>query len=203
MTGPKAVQVPSFSGYGGATIHLEIDHTEHQRRQADGIGPVTGYGFGGLSHLMALPEGIPVPLASLTKEQRTYVRRVPAAICTIHNGQVTRHAIRPCRVVMATVRAKSASTLALNSASRFTPFCARQVIIRRLTVRYQQREFDFDFYGIGLLLEHDDGTLETLVEPRPWRPKRHTPAGWWFAERAYTAYLEHTNHDARTQIQEA
>lgn len=182
-------QVPSFPGYTGATLHLDIDATEHARRQAAGIGPVTGHGFGGLDHLMALPDGIPVPLNTLTPAQRAYVKKAPAAICTIADGHVTRHAVRPCRIDLATVRAKYTGTGVLGSASRFAPFCARAVVIKRLWNRGEDFT-PFDFYGIGIFLERPDGGTTTLLEPRPWRPMRHTPAGWWFAERAYAAYLE-------------
>lgn len=185
------VQVPSFPGYRGATLHLAIDEAEHQRRQAAGIGPVTGYGFGGLDHLMALPAGLPVPLLRLTPAQRLYVLRAPAGICTVEDDEVTRHAIRPCRVTLATVRFATACKTALESASRFAPFCARRVVIQRRT-RWTETLAEFDFYGIGVSLEHSAGGLETLVDPAPWRPMRHTPAGWWFAERAYAAYLAHT-----------
>ncbi|MFJ2202410.1 hypothetical protein [Streptomyces violaceusniger] len=193
MTAASTVQVPSFSGYGGATLHLAIDPAEHERRQAAGIGPVTGHGFGGLDHLMALPAGLPVPVSELTEEQQKYVRQAPAAICTIDDGQVTRHAIRPCRVVLATVESPSAGKLALNSAGRFAPFCPRRVVIRRLPHRKHFNYLaDYDFYGVGVTLQHPDGTTEPVLDPAPWRPKRHTPAGWWFAERAYTEYLQHT-----------
>jgi len=186
------VQVPSFPGYSGATLHLTLDPAEHQRRQAAGIGPVTGYGFGGLDHLMALPAGLPVPVDTLTEEQQKYVRRAPAAICTIRGGQVTRHAIRPCRVTLATVESPSASKLALQTAGQFAPFCPRAVIIRRLPHRKHFNYLaDYDFYGVGVTLQHPDGTTEPVLDPRPWRPRRHTPAGWWFVERSYATYLEY------------
>ncbi|MDW8478455.1 hypothetical protein R3L02_42680 [Streptomyces scabiei] len=38
MTGP--VQVPSPRGYRAATLHLTIDHAEHTRRQAAGLGHI-------------------------------------------------------------------------------------------------------------------------------------------------------------------
>lgn len=189
------VQVPSFRGYNGATLTLAIDPTEHARRQAVGLQLATGHGFAGLDHLMALPEGLPVPLAALTDAQRAYVHAAPDSLCTVADGQVTRHVVRPCRVTLATVRFDTTYKTALDSASRFAPFCARQVIVKRLSKNAFARINDlaeFDFYGIGIILEKPDGSLETVVEPRPWIPKRHTPAGWWFAERAYTAYLEHT-----------
>ena len=186
-----AATVPSWSGYPDATLHLDLDDTEHQRRQAAGLGVVTGHGFGGLDVLMALPHGLPVPLAGLDDRQRAYVRRAPAGICTTADGHVVRHAIRPCRVALATVRAKSASLAAMESCGRFAPFCARQVIITRPpTLRNPERLLEFGFYGIGVILQHAGGELETLVEPRPWVPKRHTAAAWWFAERAYGQFLD-------------
>lgn len=191
--------VPSFHGYTGAQLTLDINQAEHQRRQAAGLGTATGHGFGGLDILMALPHGLPVPLADLTRHQRQYVRRAPAGICTVADGNVTRHAERPCRVVMATVRATSPSLGAMESASRFAPFCARQVIVTRPpSLRSPERALEYSFYGIGLLLEHSTGELETLVPPRPWRALRHTPAAWWFAERAYAQYLAQTAADPAT-----
>ncbi|MEV4975567.1 hypothetical protein [Streptomyces scopuliridis] len=190
------VQVPApRGGYSGATLHLDIDPTEHQRRQNAGIGTVTGHGFGGLDHLMALPAGLPVPVNTLTKAQQEYVRRAPAGILTVEDGQVTRHAIRPCRVTLATVRSKSATKRSLESASRFAPFCARTVVIERHHPHMNYNLLEFGFYGIGVVLERPDGTTETLITPRPWRPMRHTPAAWWFAENAYAAYLTHIRTD--------
>ncbi|MGW4270830.1 hypothetical protein ACWEGQ_00330 [Streptomyces seoulensis] len=193
------VSVPSFPSYSGATLHLAIDHAEHQRRQAADMGVVTGHGFGGLDHLMALPHGLPIALNSLNKYQRAYVQKAPAGICTIHNGHVTRHAVRPCRIVLATVHYAALYKMALNSASRFAPMCARRVIVKRLpkdAFDRIDRLAEFDFYGIGVSLEHEDGSLETVVEPRPWKPMRHTPAAWWFAERAYGTYLDQLKEEA-------
>jgi hypothetical protein len=195
------VAVPSFSGYSGATLHLTIDPTEHQRRQQAGMRLVTGHGFGGLDHLMALPAGLPVPLNTLDKHQRAYVRRAPAAICTTHDRHVTRHAVRPCRIDLATVHYDALYKMALDSASRFAPMCARQVVVKRLPKRPFDRIdkiCEFDFYGIGIVLENPDGSLETVLEPRPWRPMRHTPAAWYFAEQAYGSYLDHAHTPERT-----
>jgi hypothetical protein len=196
------VDVPSLTGgYTDATLTLAIDHAEHARRQAAGLRLVVGHGFGGLDHLMALPHGLPVPLTSLDKHQQAYVRRAPASICSIRDGHVTRHAVRPCRILMATVRYNTTYKLALDSASRFAPMCARRVIVKRLdkdAFHRINRLAEFDWYGIGVLLEHKDGELETVVEPRPWVAKRHTPAAWWFAEQAYGSYLENVHDTERT-----
>jgi hypothetical protein len=134
--------------------------------------------------------GLPVPLKSLSDQQRAYVRGAPAGICTVADGQVVRHVVRPCQVLLATVRSASASQLALDAAQRFTEFCARRVIITRVpSVSYPDKLLEFGYYGIGVSLQHPDGHLETLVEPRPWRMK-HSPTGWWFAETAYGRFLD-------------
>ncbi|GAA0896838.1 MULTISPECIES: hypothetical protein [Streptomyces violaceusniger group] len=182
--------VPSSAGFGVAELQLDIDDAEHDRRHAAGLGVATGHGFGGLDVLMALPHGLPVPLEALTDHQRAYIHRAPAGICTVTDGQVVRHVTRPCQVQLATVRAASASQLALNAAEKFTTFCARRVIITRTpSVNYPEKLLEFGYYGIGVSLQHPDGHLETLVAPRPWRPQRHTPEAWWFAETAYGQFL--------------
>ncbi|MGY1503745.1 hypothetical protein ACW4TU_45540 (plasmid) [Streptomyces sp. QTS52] len=139
---------------------------------------------------MALPHGLPVPLKALTDHQRAYVSRAPAGICTVTDDQVVRHVTRPCRVRLATVRAASASQLALDAADKFATICARRVIITRPpSVHFPEKLPEFGSYGIGVCLQHPGGELETLVEPRPWRVKRHSSEAWWFAETAYGHFL--------------
>ncbi|MGW4758454.1 hypothetical protein [Streptomyces chartreusis] len=191
--------VPATAGFGVAELHLDIDDAEHERRHAAGLGVATGHGFGGLDVLMALPHGLPVPLADLTDHQRAYIRRAPAGICTVTDGQVVRHVTRPCQVQLATVRAASASQLAWDAAEKFATFCARRVIITRApSVNWPEKLLEFGYYGIGVCLEHPDGRLETLVEPRLWRPKRHSPEAWWFAETAYGQFLAQQSSHAPT-----
>jgi hypothetical protein len=77
----------------------------------------------------------------------------------------------------------------LGRASGFAPFCARTLVIPRLPHRAGFLT-EADFWGIGITHRASDGSEETLVEPRPWRPMRHTPAGWRFVEQAYAEYLK-------------
>ena len=37
------------------------------------------------------------------------------------------------------------------------------------------------FYGIGVLVA-DSESVDLLLEPRPYTPRRHTPAAWCFTE---------------------
>ncbi|WP_328766032.1 hypothetical protein [Streptomyces sp. NBC_00286] len=191
--------VPAPAGFGVAELQLDIDDAEHERRRAAGLGVATGHGFGGLDVLMALPHGLPVPLEALTDHQRAYVSRGPAGICTVTGNQVVRHVTRPCRVRLATVRAASASQLALDAAEKFTALCARRVITTRApSVYFPEKLLEFGSCGIGVCLQHPDEELETLVEPRPWRVKRHSPEAWWFAETAYGQFLTQPSPPAPT-----
>jgi hypothetical protein len=189
--------VPASAGFGVAELQLDIDDAEHERRRAAGLGVATG--FGGLDVLMALPHGLPFPLPALTDHQRAYVSRIPAGICTVTGDQVVRHVTRPCQVRLATVRAASASQLTLDAADKFTTFCTRRVIITRApSVHFPEKLLEFGYYGTGVCLQHPDGHLETLVEPRPWRVKRHSPEAWWFAETAYGHFLTEQSPPAPT-----
>ena len=185
------VTVPSPHSYSGATLTLHIDETEHARRQQAGLGVAIGHGFAGLDTLMALPEGMPVPLDELTDRQRAYVHGAPVGVCAVAGGQVTRLAVRPCRVTMATVHCRRACTLCLNCASQFAPFSARHVVVERTPDPRTDADqlMDFAFYGVGVTVHAPGGEPEVWLEPRPPRPVRHTAASWWFAETAYGQYL--------------
>lgn len=188
MTGPVAV--PSFHGYSGATLHLTINPTEHARRQDAGLGPVTNWSI--LDTCMTLPHNEPLPWKGLTPRHQEDVHRAPAGVFQITDPRhqtVTRLLLRPCRIERATVRAATASATALGKVTSFAPMCERHLIITRRP-RMPETLIEFGYWGVGLYLDHG-GELETLVEPVPWRPRRHTPAGWRFTERAYASYLKH------------
>ncbi|MFE2219921.1 hypothetical protein ACFW93_49570 [Streptomyces canus] len=62
------------------------------------------------------------------------------------------------------------------------------IITRAPSVHCSEKLLEFGVYGIGICLQHPDGQLEALVEPRPRRMK-HSPTGWWFTETAYGQFL--------------
>jgi hypothetical protein len=187
VTGPATA--PSPRGYPAATLHLTIDPAEHARRQQAGLGHISDSHCALLDTLMALPPGIPVPIDHLTERQQKDVHRAPAGILDLTLGLVTRHAIRPCRVNLATVHA-TCTRASIGRASSYAPVSARAIV----TPTPPRRAYlltEADFWGIGVLLDHGSGELETLVAPAPWQPKRHTPAAWRFAEKAYASYHSH------------
>lgn len=193
----RTAQVPAPSGYSGATLHIALNHAEHQRRQDHALGAITDIDT--LTVFMALPHGEAVPWQSLTVHQQDTVRRLPHGTFRTATRRdqvdVYRLAIRPCRVLRATIRSATACQTALHKIEMFTPFCERVIIIRRRPA--METLIEIGFWGIGLFLDHD-GDLETLVAPEPYRPKRHTPAAWRFAEQAYASYLAHTHPSERT-----
>lgn len=188
MNGP--VKVPSPRGWPSATLHLTIDPAEHTRRQQAGLGHIRDSHCALLDTLMTLPPGIPVPVDGLTERQQTDVRRAPAGILDLTLGLVTRHAIRPCRVTLATTHG-TCTRDRIGRTSSYASVCARAIV----TPSPPRRDYlltEADYWGIGVLLDHGDGQLETLVAPAPWQPKRHTPAAWRFVEAAYASYLNHS-----------
>ena len=189
-----AVTFSRLPGYRGAELALDIDPAEHERRRPFRQRHIDSPDV--LDLLMALPVGEAVPYQNLTARQQDAVRRAPAGALDLgvpwaDDHMVARLAVRPCRVTMATIRSATACATALGSASRFAPFCTRQVIVRRRP-KLPETLIEYGFWGVGLLLDHGDGDLETLVAPTPWRPMRHTVAGWRFAETAYAAHLDAT-----------
>lgn len=188
MTGP--VLVPSPPGYRAATLHLTIDPAEHARRQAAGLEHIRDSHCALLDALMTLPPGMPIAYDDLTKRQQNAVRRAPSGILDVTLGIVTRYAMRPCRVDLATVHANCTRD-SIGRASSYAPVCTRAVV----TPTPPRRNYllsEADYWGIGVFLDHGNGELETLLPPEPWRPKRHTAAAWRFAEAAYASYLTHT-----------
>lgn len=98
------VAVPGFYGYTGATLHLHVDRTEHQRRQACGLGAISSPDV--IAVVMALPHAEPIPWQDLSRYQRHVVKRAPAGIFDVAKTgrtpqSVTRLAVLPCRIVRA------------------------------------------------------------------------------------------------------
>lgn len=173
------------SGAKDTVLHVGLDPVEHERRQLAGLGGIANWSV--LDLLMELPVGEPIPIGALAWDHRPLLRRLPAGVAEVTQTHVTRLAVRSCRVHRAVI-AGPATRRNLDRTSRFAPFCARTLLIPK-----SPRRADFlteaDFYGIGVAVEHQDGGHEVLVPERPWVPKRHTVAGWRFAEKAYQRAL--------------
>lgn len=183
--GPFVV-VPAPRGYGRAMLTVTLDPVEHERRRQAGLGGITSPEA--LDLLMQLPVGFSVPVGALAARDQRLLRKLPAgvvAIDSVHGrpARVTRLAVKPAVVDLAVVEGRlNAETL--GRATGFAPFCRRTVLV---PVRPPaERLAEADYWGVGVTLVRG-GEHEVLVEPAPWRPQRHTAAGWLFVERAYQA----------------
>lgn len=177
------VTVQAPRGYGAATLSVRVDLVEHERRQNASLGSINSPAV--LDLLMQLPVGLPVPVGVLQDRDRRFLCRLQPGIVERAGGEVTRLAVKPVMVELATVVGR-VNQRTIGLASGFAPFCSRAIVT---TARPSgARLAEADFWGIGVVLECD-GVRETLVEPEPWRPMRHTVPGWLFTEQVYRAIL--------------
>lgn len=164
-----------------ALVFYRFDATEHSRRRRAGMKALTG--IGPLETLLTLPVDMPVPLESLSAKDRAAVRRLPAGSADRDRREITRHAVRPLHVDLAVVTAEQPRR-GLEAATRFAPFCSRAVLLRRPAPRMDDFLNEASFYGVGVLVDSPCG-IEMVLEPRAYRPRRHTAAAWNFTEELY------------------
>lgn len=163
-------------------FHRSDRHEQQRRRHAvaarlDRLDP--------LQTLLHLPVGVPVEAEALPASVREGLQRLPHGAAEEDGQRVTRHAVRPLTVDLAVVRTSPSRWRAgLRQAARFAPFCARALYVGRLPDASEELLMEASFYGIGVLT-HGTGETEMLLEPRHYRPLRHTAAAWYFTEQLY------------------
>lgn len=179
----RAVAVPAPAGYGrGATLFVTVDQAEHQRRSAAGLGAITRIEH--LALLLGLPAWERTSIADLDLRDQDLLRRLPAGAVHVEGAprRVTRMAVRPVTVHLALLPG-TVSRVSIGRASAFAPFCARGVLAA-MPPRRPEALSEADFWGVGVAYRS-----EALVMPAPWRPMRHTAAGWLFVEQVYGQVL--------------
>ncbi|MEW2522821.1 hypothetical protein [Actinacidiphila alni] len=155
--------------------------SEWERRAAAGTPALTRPDT--LDLLMGLPVGEAVPVSALSAPEQRALKAMPKGVVVRKNGTVTRQAVQPLQVDLAVVPGRGwESAMAL--AERFTPFCARAVLVDRPLRRRGEAMLQADFYGIGLMAVVGN-ELDVLVPPRPFVKRRHSVAGWQFLEGLY------------------
>lgn len=164
-----------------ALICYQFDRREHARRRRAGAGAISSADV--LELLLGLPIAMPVPAASLTRRERAALKLAPRDAVSVCDGLVTRHALAPVAVELALVAACTWRD-GLEVAGRFTPFCARAVVLRRRPADLADVLLQAGFYGVGVIVV-DDQSTEVLVEPAPFQRLRFTAAGWRFLEEVY------------------
>lgn len=164
-----------------ALVFYRFDATEHARRQSDGMTALTG--MEALETLLGLPVDMPVLLDSLSAGDRAALRRLPAGSVHRDRREIARRAVRPLHVDLAVLTGQQPRR-ALEAAARFAPFCSRAVLLRRAAPRMDDFLNEASFSGVGVLLDSPSG-IDMVLQPRPYRPRRHTAAAWNFTEELY------------------
>lgn len=163
-------------------VFYRLDHAEHDRRTAAQAGWLDD--FRPLEVLMELPVGIEVPRSSLGPALRPEIRRLPKGSAAVDRVNVTRLAVRPLRVDLIVAHA-STFRRGLVAASRFAPFSRRAMLLERVPQGLDEKLFEANFYGVGVLAPDGNDDVRMLLEPDEWRAIRHTTAAWRFAEEVY------------------
>lgn len=164
-----------------ALICYQFDDGEHARRRREGGGAISSADV--LELLLGLPIAMPVPVASLTRRECVALRLAPCGAVSVCDGQLTRYAVAPVTVELALVAPRTWRE-GLTVAGRFTPFCARVMVLRRRPADLADVQLQAGFYGVGVIVVEDQSP-EVLVEPAPYQRLRFTAAGWRFLEDVY------------------
>lgn len=186
-------------GYHCDRLEFDLDHGEHQRRQACGLGAIPD--FRAINIMLELPGGHSLDYDGLSEmwrgEVRWLERRYPGALDVNRSGwnrtAVTRLASPILRPDLAIVEGKRYTKGHMNRAAHFAPQCRRAVVYSPAQAMkadsFQLAEHDF--CGVGLGQRADDGGIQWLVQPRAYHGIGYRPARWWFAETVYAEWLKY------------
>lgn len=169
------------------TAFVSVLKDEVRRRASCGLGALQDSAL--LRELFTLPDGVPVPAATLSEWGRQVLARAPEGVAELGNGTIVRRACSPIRVEQIVVRARDWRT-GINRASEFGPFCSRVLILSSLPTgrEFDLLELEARLYGIGLI-GPDSAAGEWVVPPEPFRPWRLSSGHWLFEERVFAAML--------------
>lgn len=151
---------------------------EIARRQVSGLAALTQLDL--LDVLMGLPIGLPVAVEDLTGRERRLLRRAPAGVVDIVDGQCVRQVTPPLSPQFAVVASRTWKD-GLRSAGQFAPFCSRAMLLRSVPEDLDDARVQASFFGIGICVFASSG-LQMLVDPQPYVRHRHSCGQWWFAE---------------------
>lgn len=166
-----------------ALVFYRRDEAEWQRRDAEDAGRLDR--MEALETLLQLPVGLPVPFGSLPGPLRAAVDALPRGAAAFRDSEVTRKAVRPLAVDLVVVRSSPGSWKdGLRRAGRFAPFSRRALLVDVAPGEREDLLMEAAFYGIGVFTPAAGG-VDLVVEPRAYRPRRHTAAAWRFVEELY------------------
>lgn len=181
------VKLPIRRGRLGVEIGVELDERELTRRK--GLGSQAILALDLLNVLVTMPRGECVPKDQFSQYDWQRLRggtRVGAVEIATLRGVVTatRLAAPPLTVRHASIHGRRWRT-AVAEASRFAPYCSREVVLDRLPADELELRLEVEYLGIGVRVRGpgSGGDGQRLVEPSPFTPTHYSGASWLFAER--------------------
>ncbi|WP_395107595.1 hypothetical protein [Actinomadura sp. SCN-SB] len=132
---------------------------------------------------MELPEGAPVPMATLSPVVRRRLAQAPQGVVTMADGFVTRRLVVPLTPLLAVVTSRSWDA-GLLAASRFAAYCQRMVVVSKIPGDDREALRRAELYGIGVAIMRARRP-EVVLEPEPVNDWEPTPAWWRFSEDIY------------------
>lgn len=193
---PPTAQVALKQGRVEALVDVDLYPHELRRREHRTAKPILSLDL--LNLLLTMPLSSPVPADHFSNYDLRRLKagsRIGAVDITDADGLMcaTRHAEPPLAVRHATVSARHWRT-GLSIASRFAPYCSRDLVLDHLPADELELLLEADYLGVGLRVRGDDPDhpVRRVVEPARFTPSRYTGASWLFAERllAQQALLE-------------
>ncbi|MGW4388478.1 hypothetical protein [Streptomyces sp. NPDC004685] len=167
---------------------------EARRRSGAGLGAVDSRAL--LTVLYDFPVGLSVPLGSLGPYARRALHTAAAGVVEldVRHGTAVRRLVPAVRVELVLVHGPDgvparAWDSAVRDASQFAPFCARGVVVSDAECHANTPDLDLlllkaRYYGVGVATPGPH-RLRWLLEPAPYRPRRHSPAQWLLHEQAW------------------
>jgi hypothetical protein len=166
---------------------VRIDLAEHERRAAVGLGALDR---STINAMFSLPHGYWVRWDDLVPNLGKMLKSAPDGIVECSRYSVRRLCLPPVTVDLAVVTGLP-WTAGLSAASSFAGYCRRLLLLDEHRRVPRSKLWEADYWGIGVWIDAAAG-IEELVAPAPWRQMYSSPAGWWFREWAYDAWLGYT-----------
>lgn len=186
-TVPLTAQVALTQGRAEVLVDVDLHAHELRRRGHRVAQPILNLDLLNLMLTMPLASAVPADRFSDYEWRRLKAgSRIGAVDITDAHEEprAARRAVPPLTVRHATVSARQWRA-GLSVASRFAPYCSRELILDRLPTDYLELLLEADYLGVRVCVRGDTPSqpVRRIVEGARFAPARYTGASWLFAER--------------------
>lgn len=167
---------------------LYVNIAEVERRRELGVGALKNLDL--LNLLLRMPLGKSAAGTSFSEYEWSLLRAARGAVSLTDDGFATRCAMPPVDPEMITVHGDPWRYV-LRRASRFAPYSARRVVLRRMPDDDVELRMEAVVSGVGVAVAtcmDDQGVVldaREILPSAPFTPVRYTGASWLVAEELY------------------